>query len=179
MNRKLIFKSKEKSTSFSICSYNILAQGLHDKNKNKKSKNLEKIESWPNRWKMLKQEFIKLNSDIYCLVEVENNVYNNELKTFFYLNNNKNFNGVYTPREYYTSETKPMNQIVGNAIFYNTDRFRIIQTRTLDYKKEATLFFKKQNQNLTKNIKKIKLGIWWNLYNFRRFENFQKIINLL
>ena len=141
-------------TSFTVTLYNILAQGLHHKSYANKNKTVPSIECWNKRWTVLKQEFVKLRSDIYCLVEVENSVFNNELKQFFYFDMKQNFNGVYSPREYHSSETKPMDQLVGNAIFFNCDRFRIVQTQSFDYKKEATNFLKNKKVKITKNILK-------------------------
>lgn len=158
-NRKLILNKKNSKNNFSIVSYNIEANVLNKINKrtSKLTKDEKKYLKWEYRWNLLKKEFKQLNGDIICINEVQNDVYNNEMKEFF-LCKGKKYNGVFTPRlplknlddKKYIKYGKNYDQ--GNAIFFNINRFRLIETHTINMPRLMREYLKSRNIRITKKI---------------------------
>ena len=164
MDRKMIYnlKKRNKKDSFKLVNYNIEAEVLNKLNKtaSKLSNKDKRYLKWKYRWNLLKKELIKLDADIYCLNEVQNDVFNNEMKELFICKNkNKNYSGIFTPRlpeklmtkEKYIKFDKIYD--TGCAIFFNTDRFRLIQTRTVNMPMLIQDILKSKKIKLTKTMK--------------------------
>ncbi|KAE9553109.1 hypothetical protein FO519_003662, partial [Halicephalobus sp. NKZ332] len=111
---------------FRLISYNVLCQWSMDNNPylyehlEHFNQGVGGSQIWAERWKPLKNELQSLKGDIYCLQEVECEVYND---CFLALFNSMGFYGIYTQRE---------GRADGCSIFWRTSKFTLIEKLELN-----------------------------------------------
>lgn len=127
-NRKWIINSNdtnvpvEESRAFTVMTYNILAQRHLHNHQDLYEENNPKSLEWPNRLKLIQQEIEEISPEILCLQEVEIDRLHEiatELKAL-------NFTEpLYKKRSGHQSD--------GCAIFFNRNKFRLIEQYPIDY----------------------------------------------
>ena len=127
--RHVFCKEETPSGSFRVVSYNILADIYADSDY---SRNVlypycpSYALAIDYRKQLLIKEILGYNADIYCLQEVDKQVFNNDLNPIMSSLDNKH-NGIFGEKGT-TGE--------GLAIFYNTSKFELLSAKTFSYAKE-------------------------------------------
>lgn len=131
-----ISELKDDSRAFTVMSYNILAQKHLHTHETLYKKNDPKSLEWPTRLSLVRKEVEKVSPDILCLQEVEIERLGDigsELKAL-------NFSEpLYKKRS--------GQQTDGCAIFYNRNKFQLIEQYPIDYFRPGV--------RVSKNIKQI------------------------
>lgn len=165
--RNMIINSKVKNTDISVCTYNILVPYL----KYSKEYNAEiKPEFlWFYRWELIKREIDLYSPDIICFQEVQTDLFYKDLLPVLLLQLKHKYMGYFIPKEpkpdaKYKLKYKYFNNnfIMGVAIFYKIDKFRLIRMESFDYYNDALEYFKKTDISLLDNkdfLKKINVSI--------------------
>lgn len=120
--KELMATTSQYENTFSVMSYNILAQNYVDSQPSLYVGHDAKSLQWPHRFKALKQEIGDIDPDILCLQEVQQNHLDDIIAYFRGLG-------------YVTSLYKKRTglQVDGCAIFYKQHLFDLIECHFVDY----------------------------------------------
>ncbi|XP_034251336.1 protein angel homolog 2 isoform X2 [Thrips palmi] len=107
--------------SFTVMSYNVLAQQLLEDHKYLYSKHDDRALTWEHRSRILLMEIEERNADILCLQEVQAN----HLDSFYSKLKDLGYEGIFKRRS--------LGHADGCAIYYKSDKFCLIESATVEY----------------------------------------------
>lgn len=113
--------SKPLNNSFSIMSYNVLAQSLLEEHSHLYRRNDERALEWKVRSKVLWKEIIEADADILCLQEVQAS----HIDSFYSKLKDLGYSGKFKQRS--------TSNYDGCAIYFKTDKFKLIDMAPVEY----------------------------------------------
>ncbi|KAK3914137.1 Protein angel-like protein 2 [Frankliniella fusca] len=113
--------SKLLDNSFTIMSYNVLAQSLLEEHHYLYRRNDERALDWKVRSKVLWKEIIEADADILCLQEVQAS----HLDSFYSKLKDLGYAGLFKRRS--------VNNYDGCAIYFKTDKFKLVDSALVEY----------------------------------------------
>ena len=170
LNPRLLSDRKltEQSFKFNLTSYNILSQDLLDFHRNLYTSCQPSALRWKDRFAKLADEMVKLRSSIYCLQEVNERHYVDDLAPFF---ESLGYVSLYKRRP---------NKLDGCVIAYDDKRFKLVKInylelnrtsvhRNLDRENVAIIgLFEPKNSHLASKDAKIVVATTHLLFNPKR-----------
>ncbi|KAI1313904.1 Protein angel 2 [Mortierella claussenii] len=139
-----------RDNTFTIMTYNLLADSLVQSNRHLYRKCDKQLLRWPLRRKILIRELSALEShklDFYCFQELDKHHYDNEFKNKF---EKWGYEGVFKKRNGQKQD--------GCALFFRTERVRKVQVQTVDYQDNA--YINRDNVGIV-GVFEIKQGAEW------------------
>lgn len=134
LRRKCYRQQRNQNFSFTVVSYNVLADGLLHANSDLYAGTEQWLQQWEYRRRNLLKEILHYNADVVCLQEVEDCHYQDwfELKL-----RERGYSGVYKKRT--------GDKTDGCATFYKESRFTLVKSKLVSFRKPQVKLMDRDN----------------------------------